>query len=121
LHCKPSHGEHMIATETPISLPEPRNRSAGALVLFLLLALLMPVCLLVYHLVLWSVEQTAIASGSQAQLEWAGLIGLAVQGIVITGLTVLLWRFTTDTRFKLIYAGWLSASMLAFPGLLLRL
>jgi subtilisin family serine protease len=111
----------MIATETPISLPEPRNRSAGALVLFLVLALLMPVCLLVYHLVLWSTEQTAIASGSQAQLEWAGLIGLAVQGIVITGLTVLLWRFTTDTRFKLVYAGWLSASVLAFPGLLLRL
>jgi subtilisin family serine protease len=111
----------MIDTATPGVASEPRNRSAGPLVLFLLIALSMPVCLLVYHLVLWSVEQTAIASGSQAQLEWAGLIGLAVQGIVITGLTLLLWRFTTDTRFKPVYAGWLSASMLAFPGLLLRL
>src|SRR5829696_3497654 len=111
----------MIATETVDPLPEPRNRSAGAVVLFLLIALLMPVCLLVYHLILWSTEQTAIASGSQAQLEWAGLVGLAAQGIVMTGLTALLWRFTTDIRFKPVYAGWLRAALLAFPALLLRL
>jgi hypothetical protein len=111
----------MIATETADALPEPRNRSAGAVVLFLLLALLMPVCLLVYHLVLWSTEQAAIASGSQAQLEWAGLVGLAVQGIVMTGLAALLWRFTTDVRFKPVYAGWMSAALVAFPALLLRL
>jgi subtilisin family serine protease len=111
----------MIAMETPISLPEPRNRSAGAMVLFLLIALSMPVCLLVYHLVLWSTEQTAIASGSQAQFEWAGLIGLAAQGIIMTGITVALWRFTTDIRFKAVYAGWLGAALMAFPGLLLRL
>ena len=111
----------MIATETADPPPDPRNRSAGAVVLFLLLALLMPVCLLVYHLVLWSTEQTAIASGSQAQLEWAGLVGLAVQGIVMTGLAALLWRFTTDVRFKPVYAGWMSAALVAFPALLLRL
>ena len=74
----------MIATETPAPSPEPRNRSSGALVLFLLIALLMPVCLLVYHMILWSAEQTAIASGSQAYLEWSGLIGLAVQGMITT-------------------------------------
>jgi hypothetical protein len=89
--------------------------------LFLLIALSMPVCLLVYHLVLWSTEQTAIASGSQAQFEWAGLIGLAAQGIIMTGITVALWRFTTDLRFKAVYAGWLGAALMAFPGLLLRL
>ena len=111
----------MIATETPNPLSEPRNRSAGAMVLFLLIALSMPVCLLVYHLVLWSTEQTAIASGSQAQLEWAGLAGLAVQGIIMTVIIGALWRFTTDIRFKGVYAGWLSAALMAFPGLLLRL
>src|SRR5690349_2104242 len=111
----------MIATETADPLPDPRNRSAGAVVLFLLIALLMPVCLLVYHLVLWSTEQTAIASGSRAQLEWAGLVGLAAQGIIMTGITALLWRFTTDIRFKPVYAGWMSAALVAFPGLLLRL
>ena len=111
----------MIATETPTPLPEPRNRSSGALVLFLLIALSMPICLLVYHLILWSAQQTAIASGSQAQFEWAGLLGMAAQGIVMMGITLLLWRFTTDTRFKTVYAGWLSAALLAFPGLLLRL
>src|SRR5215211_4115968 len=111
----------MMETVTPSGAPEPRNRSAGALVLFLLIALLMPVCLLVYHLILWSTEQTAIASGSQAQLEWAGLVGLAAQGIVMVGITALLWRFTTDIRFKPVYAAWLRAALLAFPALLLRL
>ena len=111
----------MIATETSAPLPEPRNRSSGALVLFLLIALLMPVCLLVYHLVLWSTEQTAIASGSQAQLEWAGLIGLVIQGIITTGITAMLWRFTSDIRFKPVYAGWLSAALVSFPALILRL
>lgn len=111
----------MTEMEPPISLPEPRNRSAGALVLFLLLASLIPICLLIYHLLLWSTEQTAIASGSQAQLEWAGLFGLAAQGIVMTCISVALWRFTTDVRFKPVYADWLVAALMAFPGLLLRL
>ncbi|HEX9388542.1 MAG TPA: S8 family serine peptidase, partial [Anaerolineales bacterium] len=32
-----------------------------------------------------------------------------------------LWRFTTDERFKPVYAGWLGAALMAFPALLLRL
>ena len=111
----------MIEIAAPSISPEPKNRSTGALVLFLLMALSMPVCLLVYHLILWSTEQSAIASGSQAQLEWAGLIGLAAQAMIMTVLTAILWRFTTDIRFKAVYAGWLSASVVAFPALLLRL
>ncbi len=111
----------MTDTDIPIASPEPRNRSAGTVVLFLLLALLMPVCLLIYHLVLWTTEQTAIASGSQAYLEWAGLMGPAVQGIFLSGIITALWRFTTDIRFKPVYAGWFAASLMAFPGLLLRL
>ena len=110
----------MIESDTPVVPPETQNRSAGAVVLFVLISLLMPVCLLVYHLILWSTEQTAIVSGSQAQLEWAGLVGLAVQGIVLTGVIAGLWRFSTDVRFKPVYAGWLAASLMAFPGLLLR-
>jgi subtilisin family serine protease len=111
----------MTEMDTPISVPEPGNRSAGALVLFLLLALPMPICLLIYHLILWSTEQTAIASGSQAQLAWAGLIGLAAQGVIMAGMIAALWRFTTDMRFKPVYAGWFVAALVAFPTLLLRL
>ena len=99
---------------------EPRNRSGGVLVLFLFLALLMPVCLLVYHLVLWSTEQAAIASESQAQLAWAGAIGLVAQGVILSAMIAALWRATTDLRFKAVYGGWLLASLMAFPGLLLR-
>lgn len=111
----------MTETNTRVYTPEPKNRSSAALVLFVLLALLLPVCLLVYHLIVWSTEQTAIVSGSQAQLEWAGLLGLALQGVVLSGIILALWRFTSDMRFKPVYAGWLGAALLAFPALLLRL
>ena len=111
----------MTQADTPVASPEPKQRSDGAAVLFLLIALLLPAGLLVYHLILWSTEQVAIASGSQAQFEWAGLIGLAVQGAILTGAIAVLWRFSKDLRFKPVYAGWLVASLLAFPGLLLRL
>ncbi|MGB8983078.1 MAG: S8 family serine peptidase [Anaerolineales bacterium] len=110
----------MTETETPLASPEAANRSMSALILFVALALPMPFCLLIYHLVLWTTEQTAIASGSQAQLAWAGSIGLAVQGMIVTAAAILLWRFTTDPRFKPVYGGWSSAALMAFPALLLR-
>lgn len=102
------------------SKEEPRNRSTGALVLFLIMALPMPVCMFVYHFVLWSMEQTAIASGSLAYLKWAGPIGLAAQAVVMTGVIAALWYFTKDDRFKPVYAGWLGAASMAFPALVLR-
>ena len=39
----------------------------------------------------------------------------------MTGVITALWRFTTDERFKPVYAGWLGAALMAFPALLLRL
>ncbi len=101
--------------------PAPTNRSTGALVLFLLLAIFMPICSFVYHFTLWSMEQSAIASGSLSSLAWFGLIGLAVQAILLSGIIFALWRFTSDDRFKPVYAGWLGASLIAFPALTLRL
>ena len=98
----------------------PANRSTGALVLFLIFAIPMPICMFIYHIVLWSTEQTAIASGSFADLEWAGPIGLAVQAILMSGIIAALWYFTKDDRFKPVYAGWLGASLMAFPALALR-
>ncbi|NTU55936.1 MAG: hypothetical protein HGA79_06785, partial [Anaerolineales bacterium] len=98
----------------------PKNRSTGALVLFLVFAVPMPVCMFVYHFVLWSMEQTAIASGSLANLAWAGPIGLAAQALVMTGVIAALWYFTKDDRFKPVYGGWLGAAVMAFPALLLR-
>jgi hypothetical protein len=102
------------------SKEEPKNRSTGALMVFLLLAIPMPICMWMYHFMLWSTEQTAIASGSFAYLEWAGAIGLAMQGFVMTVLIAALWYFTRDDRFKPVYAGWLGAALMAFPALVLR-
>jgi len=111
----------MIQSDTPVASSPSSNRSEGAAVLFLLLGFLLPAGLLIYHLILWSSEQIAIASGSQAQLERAGLVGLAVQGVILIGIIAVLWWFSKDMRFKPVYAGWLVAALMAFPGLLLRL
>ena len=99
---------------------EPQNRSMGALAVFLIFVLPMPFCLLVYHFILWSTEQSAIASLSLKNLESAGLIGLAVQAVLVTVFLVGLQKFTTEDRFKPIYAGLIAASAMAFPGLLLK-
>ncbi len=111
----------IVAGGSPAVPAAPRNRSGGALVLFILLSLAMPVCLLSYHLFLWFGEQTALAEGSLGSLSWSGVIGLAAQGAVMTGVTFALWRLTADARLKSVYAGWMVAALMAFPGLLLRL
>ena len=99
---------------------EPQNRSTGALILFLFIALPMPFCLFMYHFIVWSTEQSAIISSSVKDLAWAGLIGLLIQAVFMTGLTAVLWRFTKDDRFKPVYAGLFGASVMAFPALILR-
>lgn len=104
---------------TPIV--EPKKRSTAALILFLFFALPMPLCLFLYHFVLWSMEQSAIISLSAKNYAWAGPIGLAVQGIVTSAAAGLLWRFTNDERFKPVYAGLFGAALMAFPALLLRM
>ena len=104
--------------DAPIA--EPQNRSTSALVVFLIFVLPMPLCLFIYHFIVWSTEQSAIISLSLKNLAWAGLIGLAVQALVMTGLMAALWRFTMDDRFKPVYAGLFGAAVMAFPALLLR-
>ena len=107
--------------EMEATSPEPKNRSTSALVIFLLFVLPMPVCLFIYHFILWSTEQSAIASLSLKNLEMAGMIGLAAQAVLMTIVFTVLWRFTNDDRFKPVYAGLAGASVMAFPALLLRL
>jgi hypothetical protein len=80
----------------------------------------MPLCLFVYHFIIWTIEQTAITSLSFANLAWGGVIGLAAQALVMTLITGLLWRFTKDDRFKPVYAGLFGASIMGFPALALK-
>ncbi|MFN8380693.1 MAG: S8 family serine peptidase [Anaerolineales bacterium] len=101
-------------------MPEPKNRSTTALVIFLFFALPMPLCLFLYHFIIWSSEQSAITSLSLKNLAWAGPIGLAVQGLILSVAAGLLWRFTKDDRFKPVYAGLFGAALMAFPALVLR-
>src|SRR6266508_4100661 len=110
----------MNEMNTPITEPEPKNRTTGALILFLLFALPAPLCLLIYHYIVWYTEQSALTSLSLSQFAWAGPIGVAVQGFIMSLISWLLWRFTNDDRFKPVYAGWFIASLIAFPALILR-
>ncbi len=108
-----------VISNTPI--PEPQNKSGTALAIFLIFALPMPFCLFIYNFIVWSMQQSAIISLSAKDFAWAGLIGLAVQAVVMSLITGLLWRFTADDRFKPVYAGFFGASLIAFPALALRL
>ena len=98
----------------------PENGSFGALVVFFIFAIPMPICMFIYHIVLWSTEQTAIASGSFANLEWAGSIGLAVQAVLMSGIIAALWYFTEDDRFEPCTRAGSATSLMAFPALALR-
>ncbi len=102
------------------SMDRPKHSSTAALVIFLLFVLPMPLCLFVYHFILWSVEQAALTSLSIKSLAWAVPIGLAVQAVVMAGIFGALWRFTQDERFKPVYAGLFGASLIGFPALVLR-
>ena len=111
----------MTVPGSPPPAREPENRSSASPIVFVLAALLLPVSLLVYHLGLWSSEQFAIVTGSLGLLEWAGLVGLLAQAVILPVLMLALWRLTTDIRFKPVYRGWMVAALMAFPGLVLRL
>ena len=110
----------MIAGDSPPHARRSENRSSVSPFVFVLIALLLPVSLLVYHFGLWSSEQFAIAVGGLEWLEWAGSVGLLAQAVILTGLMLALWRLTTDIRFKPVYGGWMVAALMAFPGLVLR-
>jgi len=102
------------------TMGEPKNRSTGALTLFLVFAVSMPACMFVYHFTLWLMEQFALSSGSLEYLASAGPIGLALQAVLLSGISAALWQFSKDDRFKPVYAGWLGASLMALPALALR-
>ena len=112
--------ETQISVEPPAPLSaQPKNRSTAALVLFVLFALLTPLCTLAYHFGLWYLGQLAIASGSFGSLKWGTPIGLAVQGFILLVIFGVLYYFTKDERFKPVYAGWLVAALIAFPAVVL--
>jgi hypothetical protein len=105
----------------PDALPQPQPRSTLALVFFLILAPSLFCGTYSYHFLLWFLEQMAIMSGSVSQLQWAGLAGLGLQFVLLLILIGAFWYFTQDEGLKPVYAGWLGATFLALPGLLLRL
>jgi subtilisin family serine protease len=99
---------------------EPQNRSQTALVFFLLFTLPLPLCLFMYHFMVWSFEQSAIISLSAKGFEWAGLIGLLIQTLVLSSITGIMLWLTTDSRFKTWFRKFFIASLVGLPTLSLR-
>jgi len=97
------------------------SRSTLGTVLFLLFAPTLFCGTLAWHVVLWFMEQIALASGSAEQLAWAGTIGLVIQAVSLSFIIGLLWFFTRDDRYRPVYAGWLGAALMGFPAIGLRL
>lgn len=99
---------------------ESQTKNTSSLVFFLLIVLPIPFCLFIYQFILWSFEQSAIASLSAKQFAIASPIGLGAQALVMAIITGLFWYFTSDTRFKSWYFGLLLASLFGIPAVLLR-
>ncbi len=105
----------------PISPIETKPRSAVPFILLVIFAPALFFGLLAYHYALWFGGQMF---GMALRLSQVALIeagGLAVQAVILTLAIGLVWHFTRDERFRPVYAGWLGASLAAFPAIALRL
>lgn len=108
-------------TEPITPLPQAQPRSTLALVFFIILAPSLFCGTYAAQFFTWFLEQIAATSGSASQLKWAGLIGLGVQFVSLLIVIGAFWYFTHDEGLKPVYAGWLGATLVALPGLALRL
>ena len=109
--------EPIAIPETPI---ETKPRSTIPVILLVIFAPALFCGLLAYHYALWFSGQifgTALRLSQVALIE-AG--GLAAQAVILTLVIGLVWHFTRDERFRPVYAGWLGASLAAFPAIALR-
>lgn len=104
-----------MITETPAPRLSPL-----AVIVFVAAALFIPCGLFGFHFILWSMEQTALATASLAPLAHAGKIGLAAQAIVLLALSGLLYGFARQPRLRPIYQSWLIAGAVAIPAVVLR-
>ena len=109
--------EPIAIPETPI---ETKPRSTIPVILLVIFAPALFFGLLAYQYALWFSGQifgTALRLSQVALIE-AG--GLAAQAVILTLVIGLVWHFTRDERFRPVYAGWLGASLAAFPAIALR-
>jgi subtilisin family serine protease len=110
-------------TETqnePIPVVAAQPRSAVPIILLVIFAPALFCGLSAYHFVMWSTEQTLSMMRPLLNITQIDAGMLAVQAVLVTFICGLLWYFTHDERLRPVYAGWLGASLVAFPAIGLR-
>ena len=104
---------------TPAPLPETKPSSSAPLILLILFAPALFCGLQATQYTLWSVQQF-LTSATLDKLALIDAISLAVQAVLVSIVTGLLWAFVRDERFRPVFAGWFGASLIAFPSIALR-
>jgi hypothetical protein len=104
----------------PVTPVELKPRSVVSIILLVIFAPALFCGLQAYHYALWTTEQMLGMTMRLSQISLISAGGLAVLGVVLSIVTGLLWYFTRDACFRPVYAGWLGASLAAFPAILLR-
>lgn len=104
-----------------VSPIQSKPRSIVPIILLVTFAFTLFCGLQAFHYALWSSEQML---GMTMKLSETSLIsagGLLVQAVILTMVIGTFYALTHDERIRPVYAGWLGASLAAFPALLLRL
>ena len=108
------NAEPIVAIETP-----KRSISTGAVALFVLAAAGMCGLLAIGQLVVWNLEQTAIADESLKALANAGRIWFPIQGLIVAGLSAI-GVAASKSVFRSVYRSWMLAALLTLPAWGLR-
>jgi subtilisin family serine protease len=104
----------------PISPVESKPRSVVPVILLVIFAPALFCGLQAWQYAFWYSEQMLSMTKRLSEVALIDAGALAVQAIVTTLICGLLWYFTRDERFRPVYAGWLGASLAAFPAVALR-
>jgi subtilisin family serine protease len=75
----------------------------------------------VYQYIFWTIAQSASTGLGIVTMARIEAIALAVQAGIVSIAVALLWHFIKDARVRPVFAGWLGASLAAFPAIGLRL
>ncbi|MGE5073727.1 MAG: hypothetical protein ACM3MF_09885, partial [Anaerolineae bacterium] len=111
--------ETSYGTSTAPASKPPSQLSGGAVTLFILAAVGISALIILGQIVVWNLEQTAIADESFAGLANAGRIWFPVQAVIIAvlaGIGVLV----SKSVFRSVYRSWLLAALVTLPAWVLR-
>ena len=109
------------ATNEPIPPVQTKPRSVVPIILLVIFAPAFFCGLSIYHYALWNTEQILSMTERLSRVALIDAGALAVQAVVTSLICFALWHFTRDERYRPVFAGWLGASLAAFPASLLRL